>query len=211
MKHEALKYNVSSFRFQVSRSILEEKLEITKDNKLEKISAAIEALLFVYGEPLEIKRIAKILKVEESVIGDALKELEQECLSENRGLAVIINNGRVQLATKPEFTSLLENFVKEEFKENLTPASLEALSLIAYFGPISRAQIDYYRGVNSSFILRSLLIRGLVERFPGPQRANIYLYQASFDLLKYLGISKVEDLPEYQRFKTISNDLMTNN
>jgi len=173
--------------------------------------AAIEALLFVYGEPLEIKRIAKILKVEESVIAASLKELKQEYLSENRGLALIVNNGRVQLATKPEFASLLEDFVKEEFKENLTPASLETLSLIAYLGPLSRAQIDYYRGVNSSFILRSLLIRGLIERFSDPKRPNTYLYQTSFNLLKYLGISKVEDLPEYQRFKTISNDLMTNN
>jgi len=176
--------------------------------KQNNLTGAIEAILFVYGEPLEIKRIAKILKVEESVIAASLKELEQEYLSENKGLALIVNNGRVQLATKPEFTSLLENFVKEEFKENLTPASLETLSLIAYLGPLSRAQIDYYRGVNSSFILRSLLIRGLIERFSDPKRPNTYLYQASFDLLKYLGISKVEELPEYLKFKTMT---MTNN
>jgi segregation and condensation protein B len=174
-----------------------------RNSNSQNIIAAIEALLFVYGEPLEIKRIAQILKVEENVIADALKELEQEYLSENRGLALIVNNGRVQLATKPKFASLLENFVKEEFKENLTPASLETISLIAYLGPLSRAQIDYYRGVNSSFILRSLSIRGLIERYPDPQRTNVYLYQASFDLLKYLGLSKVEELPEYQRFKTI--------
>lgn len=184
--------------------------ESNKFNNLnnQKVISAIEALLFVYGEPLELKRIAKILKVEESVVTASLKELEQEYLSENRGLALIINNGRVQLATKPQFAPLLENFVKEEFKESLTPASLEALSLIAYLGPFSRAQIDYYRGVNSGFILRSLLIRGLVERYPNPQRTNVYLYQASFDLLKYLGISKVEELPEYGKFKTMT---MTNN
>lgn len=182
-----------------------------QNSKQNNLTGAIEALLFVYGEPLEIKRIAKILKVEESVIADALKELEQEYLSKNRGLSLIVNNSRVQLATKPEFASLLEDFIKEEFKENLTPASLETLSLIAYLGPLSRAQIDYYRGVNSSFILRSLLVRGLIERLSDPKRPNTYLYQTSFDLLKYLGISKAEDLPEYQHFKTISNELMTNN
>ncbi len=176
-----------------------------------KIMAAIEALLFVYGEPLEIKRIAKILQIDADNIKKALEELNKQYSAENRGLRLIFNGDKVQLATKPEFAPLLENFVKEEFKENLTPASLETLSLIAYLGPLSRAQIDYYRGVNSSFILRSLLIRGLIERFSDPKRPNTYLYQASFDLLKYLGISKAEDLPEYQRFKIISNDLMTNN
>jgi len=101
----------------------------------------------------------------------------------------------------------MEEFIKDEFREDLTPASLETLSLISYLGPVSRAQIDYYRGVNSSFILRSLLMRGLVERYNDPQRANVYLYQASFDLLKYLGISRVEDLPEYEKFRTMNNKL----
>jgi len=95
----------------------------------------------------------------------------------------------------------LENFIKEEFKENLSPASLETLSIIVYLGPLSRAEIDYYRGVNSSFILRSLLIRGLIERYSDPKRANVYLYVSSFDLLKYLGVSKKEDLPDYGKFK----------
>jgi len=172
-----------------------------------KITAVIEAILFVYGEPMEIKKIAKLLKTNEAAVKEALKNLEQEFLSENRGLKLIFkdspDSGSVQLATKPDFASFLEDFIKEEFKENLTPASLETLSLIAYLGPVSRAQIDYYRGVNSTFILRSLLIRGLVERYPDPKRTNIYLYEASFDLLKYLGISKIEELPEYEKFKEI--------
>ncbi|MEK9168497.1 MAG: SMC-Scp complex subunit ScpB [Patescibacteria group bacterium] len=175
-------------------------MEYSKDTR---ITAAIEALLFVYGEPMEIKRIADILKVEENAIDEALKELESGYLAENRGLRLVFNSRQVQLATKPDFTDLLEDFIKEEFKENLTPASLETLSLVAYLGPLSRVQIDYHRGVNSSFILRNLLIRGLIERFPDPQKSNVYLYQSSFDLLKYLGISKIEELPEYEKFKTI--------
>jgi len=174
-----------------------------------KISAAVEAILFVYGEPMEIKKITKLLKTDEAVVKEALKNLEQEFSAENRGLKLIFKDspagGSAQLATKPDFASFLENFIKEEFKENLTPASLETLSLITYLGPVSRSQIDYYRGVNSTFILRSLLIRGLVERYPDPKRTNIYLYEVSFDLLKYLGISKVEELPEYEKFKQMTN------
>ncbi|MEE8131451.1 MAG: SMC-Scp complex subunit ScpB [Candidatus Paceibacterota bacterium] len=170
------------------------------------IIGAIEAVLFVYGEPMEIKRIAKILKISESKIKEVLQQLEQEFSIENRGLKLIFSDSpageRVQLATKPEFVSIIESIIKEESKDNLTPATLETLSLIAYLGPLSRAQIDFYRGVNSSFILRALLMRGLVERFPAPKKANIYLYQPSFDLLKYLGISKIEELPEYERYKS---------
>jgi len=172
--------------------------------KSNNLIGAVEAILFVYGEPIEVKRIAKILKTEEGAVRDALKKLEDEYLSGNRGLKLIFFDNKAQLATKPDFAPLLEDFIREEFKENLTPASLEALSLIAYLGPLSRAQIDYYRGVNSSFILRNLLIRGLIERYPDPRRTNVFLYQTSFDLLKYLGISKAEELPEYHKLRTIA-------
>lgn len=180
-----------------------------EENKIDnqkKLVAAIEAILFVYGEPLEIKRVAKILAIKEAEVETALGELSDKLKDESRGLTLIREdpgalNKKVQLATKKEFTPLLENFIKEEFKENLTPASLETLSLIAYLAPVSRSEIDYYRGVNSSFILRSLLLRGLIDRFLNPQKGNVYLYQPSFDLLKYLGISKIEELPEYEKFR----------
>jgi len=183
------------------------------------ITAEIEAFLFVYGEPLEVKKISKMLsrplsggqakgeKVSEAEVKEAVSELQKK-YSEGGGLNLIFSDSpagqKVQLATKSEFAPLMEEFIKDEFKEDLTPASLETLSLIAYLGPVSRAQIDYYRGVNSSFILRNLLMRGLVERYTDPQRANVYFYQASFDLMKYLGISKMEDLPEYEKFKTMA-------
>ncbi|NCO44917.1 SMC-Scp complex subunit ScpB, partial [Candidatus Wolfebacteria bacterium] len=157
------------------------------------ITAEIEAFLFVYGEPLEVKKISKMLsrplsggqakgeKVSEAEVKEAVSELQKK-YSEGGGLNLIFSDSpagqKVQLATKSEFAPLMEEFIKDEFKEDLTPASLETLSLIAYLGPISRAQIDYYRGVNSSFILRNLLMRGLVERYTDPQRANVYFYQA---------------------------------
>jgi len=165
--------------------------------------ASIEAILFVYGEPISVERIAKILKTEDQAVKSALDVLAKNFENENRGLKLIFSKDKVQLATKSELSRLLENFIKEEFKESLTPAALETLSLIAYLAPISRSQIDYYRGVNSSFIVRSLLIRGLIERSADSKKGNVYLYEPSFDLLKYLGISKKEDLPEYEKFKTI--------
>lgn len=180
----------------------------------EKISvvAALEAILFLHGEPMSIDRILKIVKKEEaqkhitkSEIQNALRELKSRLDEESRGLMLLTSPGgtEVQLATKPQCAPLLEEFMKEEFTENLSPASLETLALIAYLGPLSRASLDYYRGVNSSFILRSLLIRGLIDRKPDPHKGHVYLYQASFDLLKYIGLKASEELPDYQKFKDL--------
>ena len=76
---------------------------------------------------------------------------------------------RSSLRRNQNGTASWKSFVKEELTEDLTPASLETLSIVAYLGPISRVRIEYLRGVNSSVILRSLMIRGLIERFADPE------------------------------------------
>jgi len=174
---------------------------------MENLSAKIEAVLFAYGEPISIERLSKILKIDLTELEAALKDLETELSRQERGIVLIKNNGKIQLATKPELTSLLEDIIKQEFTEDLTQTALETLSIIAYAGPISRADIEYIRGVNSSFTIRNLLLRGLIERMTDPKRANAYIYTASFDLIKRLGILKVEDLPDYEKYKQMVKNL----
>ena len=93
--------------------------------------------------------------------------------------------------------------MKETLNENLTPAALETLALVSYVGPVSRSEIEYIRGVNTAFTLRNLLIKGLVQRSSDPKRGNVYLYKPSLDLLKFLGLPKIEDLPDYEKFKEL--------
>lgn len=173
------------------------------DNLLSKI----EAVLFAYGEPISIDRLSKILNITSTELETAIKDFETELAKQERGINLIKNTGKIQLATKPELAGLLEDIIKQEFTEDLTPAALETLSIIAYAGPISRADIEYIRGVNSSFTMRNLLLRGLVERTIDPKRANAYIYTASFDLIKRLGILKVEDLPDYEKYKQMVKNL----
>lgn len=180
--------------------------------KNKKLAAQIEALLFIYGEPIEIKRIKSILsgteeKVSEAEIKEALLNLENIYKDDARGINLIFLEERVGLATKPSFGRLLEDLVKAELTEELTPAALETLSIVAYTGPTGRSTIDYVRGVNSTFILRMLLLRGLIERKPDPERQNAYLYGPSFELLKYLGVARPEDLPDYSRFRDMVRKL----
>lgn len=187
------------------------------DNQNESPIAALEALLFIHGEALALKKIASVLRIEKEKLEDVFLGLETELGGEKRGMILMTDapfrdifarkdwgDHKVQLATKPVFSKIVEDFVKDELAEELTPASLEALSLVLYLGPVPRSRIDYLRGVNSSFVLRSLMLRGLVERYPDPERPAIFLYRAAFETLKHLGIANPEELPEYAKFRELT-------
>ncbi|MCE9644201.1 SMC-Scp complex subunit ScpB [Candidatus Parcubacteria bacterium] len=155
----------------------------------------IEAVLFFYGEPLSVKKLASLLDKSEEEIKEALGGLKASL--QGRGLTLLEKDEEIALGTVPEASSVIEKLVKEEFHRDIGKAGLEALSLVIYYGPISRADIDYVRGVSSHFILRNLLLRGLVEKIENPEDKRSFLYRPTFDLLGHLGVSSVEELPEY--------------
>ncbi len=175
----------------------------------EKREAALEALLFSYGEPLSFKKAAELLTMKEEELPGVIEGLKATLSVSGRGLTLLIQDTMIQLVTKPDFGQVLERLVKDEFRENLTPAGVEAISIIAYAGPISRAILDYIRGVNSSFILRALLLRGLVDRASDPARANAYVYSISFNFLRHLGITGVAELPDYEKTKQLLQTLQS--
>jgi segregation and condensation protein B len=173
------------------------------EQKLQEKTSELEALLFVHGEPVTLKKAQSVLGVGAGDLDKLVSRLKNRLESAESGLVLISDGEKIQLATKPEFGKILQEFVKEELSEDLTPASLEALAIIAYFAPISRSRIEYLRGVNSIFILRSLLLRGLIERFPDPERPNAYLYRPTFDLLKHLGLRNREELSDFEKFQSL--------
>lgn len=160
------------------------------------LDAHIESLLFWKAEPLAITELARIAGVKEEEARSALAALEKKI--EGRGVVLVWNGDKVALKTSPESSSLIERLAKEELNKELGKAGLETLSVILYQGPLSRREIDYIRGVNSSFIIRHLLVRGLIERVPSDTDQRSFLYRPTFDLLSYLGISRLEELPEYR-------------
>jgi segregation and condensation protein B len=167
-------------------------------------SAALEAALFAYGEPMPRTALAELLGIPpdalDALLGEYKTLLEG---SPERGLTLLDQGNRVQLVTKPETSSIISALFKAEVAEELTPAALETLSLITYFGPLTRAKLEYVRGVNSAFTLRNLLIRGLVERIPEPGRTNSYQYRASADLMRHVGVRTPEELPDYQNLREL--------
>ena len=105
------------------------------------------------------------------------------------------------MVTAGENSELVDKFLKADVEGELSRAASEVVSVIAYRGPISRAEIEEIRGVNCSFTLRHLMIRGLIERINKPDDARAYLYKISFDFLKTLGVERVEDLPKYEELR----------
>ena len=155
----------------------------------------IEAILFFRGESVSIKKIATILGVKSEEIQQGIEALKNRL--QNGALTVVTKDDEVMLATRPEAAPLIEGLVKEELSRDLGKAGLETLSIVLYKGPIPRREIDYIRGVNSQFILRNLLIRGLIEKITDEKDERRFLYRPSFELLQMLGVSSISELPEY--------------
>ena len=167
----------------------------------------IEAVLFFRGEPVKIKKLAEWLEVREDTVKEALEILKQKLT--NRGLVLLVKDDEAMLGTAPETSEIIEQITKEEFSKELGKASLETLAIVIYQGPISRPEIDYIRGVNSSFILRNLMVRGLVERVTKPDDSRSYLYKPTFDLLSFLGITEIEEMPEFADVKNKINNFVS--
>ncbi len=170
------------------------------NNEVEK---QIEAILFWRGESMTIPELCRALKQPSGEVRRALQTLTEKL--SGRGIALIQAGDDIALATAPETHALIERLRKDELSRDLGKAALETLSIVLYKGEVRRRDIDYIRGVNSAAILRSLLIRGLIERVhsaddDAPMRdakaGRVFLYRTTVELLSLLGIRNAENLPE---------------
>lgn len=159
----------------------------------------IESILFWKGEPVKISELSKLLDISEETVRQSLENLTISL--QDRGLQVVNNGDEVTLSTHPEMHEVIEELTKAELMKDLSKAALETLSIIIYRGPITRSEIDYIRGVNSQFIIRTLLVRGLISRVDNPKDERSFLYKPSIELLQLLGVNQAEDMPEYQKIK----------
>ncbi|MBI5078079.1 MAG: SMC-Scp complex subunit ScpB [Candidatus Yonathbacteria bacterium] len=157
------------------------------------LSRQIEALLFFKGEPVTVGFLAKTLNISEDDARAGLAELEKSL--SGHGIILMQNGNEYMLGTVPQMGPTIEALLKEELARELGKAGLETLAIVLYRGPILRSEINYLRGVNSNYILRSLLVRGLIEKVDQGGRSTVY--QPTFELLSYMGVSKVADLPGF--------------
>ena len=157
----------------------------------------LESLLFTSGHPLSYKKLAEVSGLPEDNVENLLKELASDYEQNSRGLRLVFLDSKIQLVAAPESKEAMEKLFKSDFEEELSQAALETLAIIAYKGPLGRAAIENLRGVNCSFILQSLAVRGLVDKKNNPEDGRSYVYNVTFDFLKHLGLNRIEDLPKY--------------
>lgn len=167
------------------------------------LEAKIEGILFYKAEPVAISELIKMLSVTKDEIIQGLLNLESSYAE--RGIVLVRANDTVTLGTSAELSQLLEVLKKEELNKDLSKATLETLSIVLYKNGVTRGEIDYIRGVNSSFILRNLSIRGLVERVVHPTDTRKFIYKPTIDTIRFLGITKVEELPDFE----VSSKMLT--
>ena len=164
------------------------------------MKAVVEGLLFLSGdEGLTIKEISEIIEKDEEEIKDIIKELYNDYNSIERGIQIEYLAEHFKLTTKVEHKEYYKKLVEDKEENTLSQSSLEVLAIIAYNGPITRIDIDNIRGVNSSYIIRKLLLKGLIEEngrsdIPGKPK----LYKVSNNFLDYFGLGNINELPKFE-------------
>ena len=171
---------------------------------MNKLNSKIESLLFAATKDLRISEIAGLVAISKDEAKNGVLSLSKELEEQNCGIVVVENNGKYRLATHPENSKIVQQMISVEMTGDLTPASLEALTVIAYRGPVSQIELEQIRGVSCTVILRNLLIKGLIEKC-GKNNIGEEDYQISFEFLKYLGVSSVRELPGYDNLHQDKN------
>ena len=158
----------------------------------------VEGLLYVQGDlGLSIKQIEEILKIDEKTAKDIVLGLKSYYDENKRGLRINFLGNTIKLTTREEHREYYQKLLEEPTSNSLSQSALETLAIIAYNEPITRGGVDEFRGVDSSYVMRRLLAKGLIKecgKSDMPGRPT--LYKTTDDFLDYFGLSSKEDLPD---------------
>ncbi len=168
------------------------------------LKSKIESLLFISNTPFSLKKLSDITKTQKDKVNLAVDELIKDYNSRESGVVVQRIGDKIQMATQADNAKLVKDYIKEETTGELSRAALETLTIIAYRGPISRAELEQIRGVNCAIILRHLLMRGLIDSQEDKKKMQT-IYNITFDFLKFLGINEQSQLPDYEKLNSDTN------
>ena len=186
----------------------DEKQEIT----LEKVTAAIEAILFAAGHPIEYEKLSAVLGLSKNDVKSMVEVMSEEynSASSKRGLLLLMYPESCQLATKEEFLPYIREALDIKRGGNLSASTLEALAVVAYNQPVTRSFVDAVRGVDSSYAMTSLIDKGLIEslsRLDAPGRPMLYTTTEKF--LRVFGLSSLDELPETELTPAPAEEALT--
>ncbi len=155
--------------------------------------------------PVSMDDLAKTLEVTPETLEEAVQRLI--AAGGQRGLRVAHVGRRLQMVTAPEAAPVIERFLGLSHTGKLSAAAMETLAIVAYRQPITRAQIEAIRGVNSDGVLRTLLARGLIAPVGRLEQAGRpVLYGTTFEFLQYFGIQSLDELPSLPELEDFSGE-----
>ena len=179
------------------------------------MKGVLEGLLYVEGDlGITLEQVSEILNISLYSAKDLVLSLKEEYIKEDRGLRINFLGNSIKLTTKEEHKEYFQKLLESPKNNVLSPQALETLAIIAYNEPITRMQIDEYRGVDSIYVLRRLLAKGLVKecgRSDLPGRP--ILYKTTDEFLDYFNLSSKDDLPKIELLEENDEekDLYTSN
>jgi len=156
----------------------------------------LEGLLFYRSAPLKKQVIMKQFSADIDGLNAAIAALQARL--ENGALRLIETDLEIQLVTAPALAPFIEDIRKQDMKSDIGKAGAETLAIVLYRGVVTRAEIDQIRGVNSTFILRNLLVRGLIQRQPA-EKGSGYAFRIAPELLAHLGVTSTHELVDFAR------------
>jgi len=161
------------------------------------LTAMVESLLFVSGEPAPVSRLAEALEVSAEQVEEALTELREATRDgASRGLILQRRGDKVQLTTRPECAPYVEKFLGLSLTSRLSRPALETLAIVAYQQPVTRPEIEMVRGVNCDGVIQTLLNKGLIEEVGRLETAGRPIqYGTTFAFLQHFGLRSLDDLP----------------
>ena len=172
----------------------DEQGKLERDENTLSLQAQVESLLFVATEPMPLERLADVLEVELEEVEQALILLSDEYA--DRGMRIQRKGRRIQMVSAPEAADIVRRLLGLELTGKLSPAALETLAIVAYRQPVTRAEIEAVRGVNSDSVLRTLVNRGLIEELGRlDQAGRPVIFGTTFDFLQQFGINSLDQLP----------------
>lgn len=171
--------------------------------ELSELRAAMEAILFASGEPVNIERICLALELDKPTAEQVLQELGDHYAYERRGIRLVRMEDSYQLCSSPDYADAIRRAFEIRKSAKLSQPALEVLTIIAYYQPTTRAYVDQVRGVDSSYTMGLLQERRLIEecgRLQVPGRPR--LYRTTKEFLRVFHISSLDELPEMPGMET---------
>ena len=164
------------------------------------LRASLEAILLVADEPVPVIMLAQVLERPRNEVAAELRDLAAAYTAEDRGFELREIAGGWRYYTREDCAPLVERFITDGQEVRLTQAALETLAVVAYRQPVSRARVSAVRGVNCDGVMRTLVLRGLVEEAGTDNESNAILYRTTGYFLERMGIASLDDLPDLAPF-----------